>query len=176
MHSHAGLSQRVIPCFLGQDTWRLTIVKDSTFACWNFKYLIPGSKFNFCICFFFSSAVCFSFLLFLWQGHLFSVVRGCPSPTSSYFTWCDSEVWVVVTTEDTGPSLFYLRSFCCCKQSLLHICCWDREEPCTTIPHPHLVRNMPASISSQKYERDNNLFLLSIKKGLDLHDCTIWHI
>lgn len=60
--------------------------------------------------------VCLSFLLSLFsQGHLLSVCACRPSPTSSYFTWCDSEVWVVVTTEDTGPSLFYLRSFCCCK-------------------------------------------------------------
>lgn len=43
--------------------------------------------------------------------------------------------------------------------SILHICCWDREEPCTTIPHPHLVTNMKAWMSSQKYNRDMNLFL-----------------
>lgn len=75
---------------------------------------------NSCICNLIFS-ICYitvylSFLLFFFsQGHLFSVCACHPSPTSSYFTWCDSEVWVVVTTEDTGPSLFYLRSFCCCK-------------------------------------------------------------
>ena len=56
-----------------------------------------------------------SSFFFFWRGHLFSVCACRPSPTSSYFSWCDFEVWVVVTTEDTGPSLFYLRSFCCCK-------------------------------------------------------------
>lgn len=55
--------------------------------------------------------------------------------------------------------------------SILHICCWDREGPCTTIPHPHLVRNMQAWMSSQKYKWDINLFLWSIQKILDLHGC-----
>lgn len=75
------------------------------------------------------TSVCLSFLflllfLFLHKGHLFSVCVHRPSPTSSYFIWCDSEVLVDMATEDTGPSLVYLQSFCCCKH--LH--------RCTTIP------------------------------------------
>lgn len=119
MHSHAGLLRRVGPCFLGQDTCGLiTSQQHKALKCVcmrQYFYLYSKLDFlsrpEFAVCCLVLSSSSFFFL----TGHLFSFCACHPSPTSSYFTWCDSEVWVDVATEDTGPSLFYLRGFCCCK-------------------------------------------------------------
>lgn len=117
---------------------------------------------NSCICdlFFFICyiTVCLSFLLFFSHKDIFSRFVFTAHPPLPLISLGVTLRFRLSWQRRTQAHLYSICEVSVVA-SILHICCWDREEPCTTIPHPHLVWNMQAWMSSQKYKRDMNLFL-----------------
>lgn len=108
------------------------------------------------------------FVFILSQGHLFSVCACPPIPHFLLFrlVW----LWGLGCRDNRGHrpvSLLFakfllLQAYCTLAAGI------GKSLSLTTIPHPHLVRDMQAWMSSQKHKQDTNHFLSSILKILDM--------
>lgn len=143
--------------------YKTHVQKHKTFmciwVCWYFVCQTILSKLNFlsspefaAYFFFCYISVCLSFLLLflLLIGHLLFVHAAHPPlPLISLGVTLRFGLTWQRRTQD------HLYSICevSLVASILHTCCWATKECCTTIPHPHLVRNMKAWTSSQKHKR-----------------------